>query len=134
MSTPQPVRHLWETVIITNEIETAGSRVSFATTNCAAVHVSCKLKPLEIGCRGLQWRKQPTVQLTQEQHDQLEQTGTLPARILDPANQQEYVLVAADFFARLETLVADAEDQAVQDAWLALSRQQAAAWIRDNPF
>ncbi len=74
------------------------------------------------------------VQLTQEQHDQLQQTGVLPARILDPANQQEYVLVAADIFARLETLVADAEDQAVQDAWLALSRQRAAAWMRDNPY
>lgn len=74
------------------------------------------------------------VQLTQEQHDLLQQAGDSPARIVDPTDMQEYVLISADVYARLEALVSSAEDQVVQAAWQELSRRSAAATMLENPY
>lgn len=77
------------------------------------------------------------VELTPEQHALLFETGGpvgSPARIHDPSDKREYVLIPASVFARLESLVSVAEDEDVQAAWLSLSRQKAAAWVAENPF
>lgn len=74
------------------------------------------------------------VRLTPEQHTSLVEQTETPARVIDPTDQREYVLVPLTIFERLESLVATAEDEAVQRAWVELSRQRASKWAAENPF
>lgn len=74
------------------------------------------------------------IELTKPQHEAIRQTRGSRVRILDPSDQQEYVLIPLPLFQRLEVLVEQAEDDAIQEAWLELSRRSAADWIRENPF
>jgi hypothetical protein len=74
------------------------------------------------------------VELTPEQHASLIEQTESPPRVVDPADQQEYVLVPLNYFERLKSLITMAEDETVQQAWLELSRQRAGEWAAQNPF
>jgi hypothetical protein len=50
------------------------------------------------------------IKLTQEQHLTLSQLGAGPVRAIDPATNVEYVLVRAEIYERLKTLIADDRD------------------------
>lgn len=47
------------------------------------------------------------IELTQEQHQALTQNGSEPARALDRATNIEYVLLRADVYERLKTILSN---------------------------
>jgi len=47
------------------------------------------------------------IELTAAQHQVLEQNGTEPVRVVDPANRAEYVLVRAELYGRLKAILDD---------------------------
>ncbi|HET6251873.1 MAG TPA: hypothetical protein VFE47_29580 [Tepidisphaeraceae bacterium] len=57
------------------------------------------------------------IQLTQQQHEAIEESSVKPARALDPATNAEYVLVPADVYDRLQTILCD--DSWTPDAYAA---------------
>ena len=65
------------------------------------------------------------IALTPEQHQTLVQLGVEPARAIDPATKLEYVLVPADVYDRIKTLLAvdgDWPDDAYQAAVAVFAR------------
>jgi PHD/YefM family antitoxin component YafN of YafNO toxin-antitoxin module len=47
------------------------------------------------------------IELNREQHEALKQNGKDPLRVIDRASNVEYVLVRADVYERLKTLLTD---------------------------
>jgi len=47
------------------------------------------------------------IQLTQQQHDAVEESPGQPIRAIDPATNAQYVLVRADVFDRLRMIFSD---------------------------
>ena len=47
------------------------------------------------------------IELTQQQHEALSQNGAEPVRAIDPATKAEYVLIRAELYDRLKSLLAD---------------------------
>jgi hypothetical protein len=63
-------------------------------------------------------KEKSMIELTQEQHLALVQNGTEPVRAIDPTTHEEYVLVRAEVYERLKTLLTDDPDW-VRDAYSA---------------
>jgi hypothetical protein len=64
------------------------------------------------------------IQVTKEQHDSL--AGEENPKVIDPATKTEYVLVRADLYEQLRSLVDD--DFHVSDAYPAVARAVAPLW------
>ena len=56
------------------------------------------------------------IELTPEQHQVLAKNGPEPVRVIDPATNAEYVLVRAQVYDRLKTLLS-ADEEWVRDAY-----------------
>lgn len=50
------------------------------------------------------------IELTQEQHQVLTDNGPEPVHVVDPATKAEYVLLRAEMYARLKTLLTDDDE------------------------
>jgi hypothetical protein len=73
-----------------------------------------------------------TPTLTDEQRRSLEHEGAL--RLLDPQTQTVYVLVRQELYDRVRGLIEEAEDRALQEAWLKASHASAVALMKENPY
>ncbi len=47
------------------------------------------------------------VEISSAQHDAIESSGKAPIRAVDPATQDEYVIIRAEIFDRIKSLVLD---------------------------
>lgn len=56
------------------------------------------------------------IELTEKQRQELQQSKE-PVHVLDPAISTEYILMRADLHARLQVLLEQAQDEAVQEGW-----------------
>ena len=65
------------------------------------------------------------IQLTKEQHDELVKSE-VGAKVMDPLSNTEYVLIRADQFERLRSLLDD--DFRVSDAYAAIDEAFAENW------
>jgi hypothetical protein len=52
------------------------------------------------------------IELTHEQHQALELQGEVPLRALDPATRTEYVILRAELYDRLKSLLSEDEEWA----------------------
>ena len=66
------------------------------------------------------------IQLTKDQHDELASNGQDTANVIDPVTNTEYVLLRADHYQRLRTLIDD--DFHVSDAYAAIDETFAEGW------
>lgn len=71
------------------------------------------------------------VELSEPQLQALEAQPSTLLRVVNPRNQEAYVLVRAELFSQMQE---DAQDQCVQSALLKKGRAAAVHWMKDNPF
>jgi acyl-CoA reductase-like NAD-dependent aldehyde dehydrogenase len=55
-------------------------------------------------------------------------------RIVDPRNRLEYVMVPAAVFECVKEMVEEAEDKALEEAWLKTSTETRCKWVEENPY
>ena len=70
-----------------------------------------------------------TIQLTLEQHQSLIENGTSPVHAIDPVSNTEYVLLNAETYRQIQSLIDD--DFQTSDAYPAVARAVAHLW--DDP-
>lgn len=66
------------------------------------------------------------ITLTKDQHDALASNGAVPAKVIDPATNAEYVLMPAALYERVRCLFED--DFKVSDAYPAIDQAFAEGW------
>ena len=71
------------------------------------------------------------MQLTHEQHEELEQHGDQPMPVFDPVDQKVYFLVAGDLFERFRALFED-DDFDIRETYAAQDAAAATAWPNDT--
>ena len=50
------------------------------------------------------------IQLTEQQHEEINQAGKTPVRAIDPTTKEEYVLLPAGVYDRLKAIFADGDE------------------------
>jgi hypothetical protein len=76
-----------------------------------------------------------SIELTEEMRQALAaQRPPGPLRFTDPRTNVSYVLLPAAIYDQFKELLEEAEDQALQKAWLEMSRKSAMAWMKENPY
>lgn len=67
------------------------------------------------------------ITLTKDQHDELASNGAVPAKVVDPATNAEYVLMPAALYERVRCLFEE-DDFKVSDAYPAIDQALAELW------
>jgi hypothetical protein len=66
------------------------------------------------------------VEITPQQRQALAESGQAPVRLMDPNTQREYIMLPADVYVRLESLLGDDIDPAT--VYPAIDRAFAEGW------
>jgi hypothetical protein len=76
-----------------------------------------------------------SIELTEEMRQALAaQRPPGPLRFTDPRTYVSYVLLPAAIYDQFQELLGEAEDQALQKAWLDLATKTRRAWVQENPY
>jgi hypothetical protein len=75
------------------------------------------------------------IELTEEMRQALAaQRPPGPLRFTDPRTNGSYVLLPAAIYDQFQELLGEAEEQALQKAWLDLATKTRRAWVQENPY
>ena len=72
--------------------------------------------------------------ITPEQRIAVAEAGEAPVELDDPQSGTTYVLMRADVYERMRSLLEDEEAHREQSAWSRLARKAREQWARENEY
>jgi hypothetical protein len=75
-----------------------------------------------------------SIELTEPQQQALDRQQGDPLRVVDPRTREAYVLLPAAVYDRVKELLEEAEDKALQKAWLDMATKTRRKWVEENPY
>jgi hypothetical protein len=74
------------------------------------------------------------IELTEELRQALAAHPEAPLRLIDSQTNTSYVVVRSEDYDRLRAFLEEAEDAALQKAWLDMATKTRRAWVQENPY
>jgi hypothetical protein len=72
--------------------------------------------------------------ITPEQRIAVAEAGDVPIELADPQTGTAYVLMRADVYERMRSLLEDEEARREQPAWSRLARKARDQWAQENAY